>query len=62
MNAADHHVMVEFVCERCLASVQIPDDARRPICARCGIRMLPDSDERWPKLPHMTPRKRVGET
>lgn len=49
MSDADHARMVEFCCPQCLASVMGRDDDPIPKCARCRIKMLPDSDE--PKCP-----------
>jgi ribosomal protein S27AE len=45
MDAADHHVRVEYCCPRCLASTYVADDAPRPHCRRCLVVMEPDSDE-----------------
>jgi len=45
MNAADHHVRVEYCCPRCLASAYVADDDPRPRCRRCLVVMEPDSDE-----------------
>ena len=45
MSDADHARMVEFCCPQCFASVMGRDDDPIPKCARCRIKMLPDSDE-----------------
>jgi hypothetical protein len=44
-SASDYPHKIEFVCSQCLASVYSNDDDPVPHCARCLIRMLPDSDE-----------------
>jgi DNA-directed RNA polymerase subunit RPC12/RpoP len=37
-------VRVEYVCDRCLHAVYADDDAPRPVCPRCGIKLTPDAD------------------
>jgi hypothetical protein len=44
-SASDYPHKFEFVCSQCLASVYSNDDDPVPRCARCLIRMLPDSDK-----------------
>ena len=36
---------IEFCCDSCLRSIRSLDTEPIPRCARCGIRMTPDSDE-----------------
>jgi hypothetical protein len=56
-SLADYARKVEFVCSVCLASVQgRNDDDPIPRCARCLIKMLPDSDEPLTYLSALRPQ------
>lgn len=60
MNAIDDGRKIEYCCPQCLASIYALDTAKPPRCARCMVKMLPNSDEPRPKAP--PPQAVVGRT